>query len=467
MASGTKIRLFTKLLDAADAPLWVISPSGRLAYLSAGCAAWLGVSIESLVDRQSIAGAPVTDDPLDRLAASLSPPSGLSARGTASLRVQPPPVSQYRPKPLEVRFVRVGDGDQALTIAVGGNFDDRQIDHEVQDAVAIRQRLDAWRKQHADVTKIVTAGDSPVTKRLRRRLQVAARARTDIAFIGPVGCGSESIATRIHQLSAPGEPLITVDGPLMDAELLEATLTSAIHRLTESADAQATTLIRGLDEMPFDAQQRLAELLTTFGGRLRLMALCGSHVTTLEDPDRGQATEGESALDEVVVARGVHHHLIELLSALTIPVPSLTDRIDDLPLLATALLDRHRGRGEISADRINRAALDAIVTYPWPGNYDELSAAIDHAARRASGPQISVEHLPLAIRSFRSSDNPAAQKQHRVSLDDAVARFEMRLIDEAIEAAGGNRAEAARRLGISRARLLRKIDDAAKKQSDD
>ena len=467
MASGTKIRLFTKLLDAADAPMWVISPSGRLAYLSAGCAAWLGVTIESLVDRQSIAGAPVTDDPFDRLAAALSPPTGLSSRGTASLRVQPPAIADHRPEPLEVRFVRVGSGDQALTIAVGGTFADRQTDHELQDAVAIRQRLDAWRKQHAEIAKVVTAGDSAVIKRLRRRLQVAARARTDISFIGPAGCGSESIATRIHQLSAPGEPLITVDGPLMDAELLEATLSSAIHQLTESSDAQATTLVRGLDEMPFDAQQRLVELLTTFGGRLRLIGLCGPQVATLEDPDRGETDAGESALDEVVIARGVHRQLIELLCALSIPVPPLTDRIDDLPLLATALLDRFRAGGATSAERINRVALDAIVTYPWPGNYDELSATIEHAARRASGPQISVEHLPLAIRSFRSSDNPAAQKQHRVSLDDAVARFEMRLIDEAIESAGGNRAEAARRLGISRARLLRKIDDAAKQQSDD
>ena len=78
-----------------------------------------------------------------------------------------------------------------------------------------------------------------------------------------------------------------------------------------------------------------------------------------------------------------------------------------------------------------------------------------------------MEHLPLAIRSYRSGDNPASQKLRRVSLDDAVARFEMRLIDEAIEATGGNRAEAARRLGISRARLLRKIDEATKPDRQD
>ncbi len=462
MAYGTKIRLFSKLLDAAAAPLWVISPSGRLAYLSTGCAAWLGTPVESLVDRQSIAGAPVSDQPLDRLAASLSPPPGLAARGTASLRVQPPAVGDHRPESIEVRFVRVGHGNEALTIAVGGDFLDRNVDHELQDAVAIRQRLDAWRKQHAKLATIATAGESAAARRMRRRLLVATRARTDIALIGPAGCGSESIATRIHQLSAPGEPLVTVDGPLMDAELLEATLSCLIHPLTESTAAQASALVRGLDEMPFEAQQRLAELLISFDGRLRLLGLCGPDVTELPDPERGTATTNDPQLADTMIRKGIHSQLIEILSALTIAIDPLSSRVDDLPLLATALVDRLRAAGQTMAERINRTALDALVTYPWPRNFDELIEAINHAAQRCDRATISIEHLPLAIRSYRGGEVQAVQKQRLLSFDDAVARFEMRLIDETIQAADGNRAEAARRLGISRARLLRKIDDAAK-----
>jgi len=464
MASGTKIRLFTKLLDAADAPLWVISPSGRLAYLSAGCVRWLGVEVGSLIDRQSIAGATVSDDPLDRLAASLSPPPGFLSRGTASLRVQPPAINDHRPQSIEVRFVRVGSGDMALTIAVGGGFLDREVDHELKDAVAIRQRLDVWRKGHANLSTIVTAGDSVKARRMRRRLQVAAASRTDIAFVGPPGCGSESIAARIHQLSAPAEPLVTVDGSLMDAELLEATLSSIIHPLTESSDAHATVLVDRLDEMPFEAQQRLAERWTTFGGRLRLLGLCGPNVTELSDPEKGTGATDDPALADETIHRGVHGQLIEILSSLTITVDPLTSRVDDLPTLATALIARLRAAGETTAERINRAALDALVSYPWPQNFDELTEAIRHASRRASGPSISAEQLPLAIRSYRGGENPTVQKKRNVSLDDAVARFERQLIDEAMEAAAGNRAEAARQLGISRARLLRKINDADKKE---
>ena len=274
MASGTKIRRFTRLLDDGDAPLWVIGSDGRLVYLSAACTDWLGVTGESLIDRRAIAGAPVSDDPLDRVAASLSPPQGFTHRGTASLKVQPPAAGDRRPEPLEVRYVRVGEGEDHLTIGVGGRFDDRSADPELQDAVALRQRLDAWRKRYASLANIATAGTSPAARRLRRRIRVAASTRTSVGLFGPTGCGSEAIAKRIHQLSAPGESIVTVDGPLMDAELIDATMMPVLHQLGESPEAQASVLVRGLDEMAAEAQYRLVSLLETFDDRLRLLALC-------------------------------------------------------------------------------------------------------------------------------------------------------------------------------------------------
>ena len=81
------------------------------------------------------------------------------------------------------------------------------------------------------------------------------------------------------------------------------------------------------------------------------------------------------------------------------------------------------------------------------------------------GQRVGIEHLPLAIRSYRPGENPALARRAAISLDDAVERYEFRLIQEALEAAGGNRAEASRRLGISRARLLRKIDEQSKRNS--
>jgi DNA-binding NtrC family response regulator len=295
-------------------------------------------------------------------------------------------------------------------------------------------------------------------------LQVAASVRTDFACLGPAGSGSESIATRIHQLSCPGEPIITIDGPLMDAELLDASLSSIMRPLSDSPAAQATALLRGLDETPSDAQQRLAEILATFGGRLRLIGLCGSKAG--ESPQEQSAADTvPSPIQEATIDVGVDTRLSETLSALIITIDPLASRVSDLPAMATALLDRMRAAGHTAAERFNRAALDAIVIYPWPNNFEELREAVRHAARRAEGPAIGIEHLPLAIRSFRSGEQPRPPKPSAVSLDQAVARFERQLIEQAIAASDGNRAAAARQLGISRARLLRKIAESEANRS--
>jgi hypothetical protein len=456
MASGTKIRTLARLLDSSAAPLWVIGPAGNLVYLSAGVSTWLGIDATTLLERRSVAGSPISDDPLDYVAASMSPPPGFQSRGTASLRIQPPPLDGRKIAPLDVRFIRAGEHQAALTFAIAGVFADSDSSPALRDAVAVRQRLDWWRKRHAAIATIATAGISPAARRLRARVHVAASTRSHIGFFGPTGCGAESIASRIHQLSAPGEPLITVDGPLMDAELLDATVIPLVNQLASSADARATALVRGLDQMPAEAGARLAELLRTFAGRLRLLGLCSSRPSVLAEPLEDEAIDAELTDQEQV---GILPALLDFVSPITVTIAPLSTRVEDIPLIATAMIDARRAAGEGTADRISRTALDLIVTYPWPGNYAELDDAMRQALGAASSESIGIDQLPLAVRSFHLGDKATISNAPSLSLDESLKRMESRLIDEAIEQTGGNRAEAARRLGISRARLLRRLDE--------
>ena len=452
MAAGTKFKALLRLLDSSGAAVWAIA-DGKLVFVSAAAAEWLGVAGELLLDRQAVSGTALSEDPLDALAASLSPPAGFFDRGTAALKVQPSVIGGSRAAPLEVRFVRVSD---LLTLAVGGCFADRGEDPEIHDAVKVRQSLDAWRRQHAQLATIATAGASPAARRLRARLQLAAATRTHIGFFGPPGCGSDSIARRVHLMSAKDEALLTVDGPLMDAELLDATLMPAIHMLADSESVQATALVRGLDEMPGEAQQRLAELIHTYAPRLRLLALCGHRPQIL----RERLDEIEPPIDLALEPEvgGLHSQLVEVLSCLTVDCLDLASRVEDIPLIAAACVDARHAAGEGPAERLSRAALDDLVVYPWPRNFEELDEAIRHAMRVAPHSTIGSEHLPLAIRSYRTGGSGTGSEP-TIPLDEATRRYEMRLVEQALEAAQGNRAEAARRLGISRARLLRKLND--------
>lgn len=461
MTSGTKIRNLMRLLDASDAPVWAIDPAGKLVYLSAATARWLGLEVERLLQRRAVAGSPVSNDPLDLLAATLSPPPGLKHRGTASLRVQPAGDAKHRIDPIDVRFVRIGSGESGLTIAIGGRFSDRVPDEEIADAAIVRQQLDAWRKKHASIATVATAGVSSSAKRMRARIQVAANVRTHLGFFAPAGANCESIALRVHQQSAPREPIAIVDGPLMDPELLDASIVPVVNQLANSADAKATVLVRGLDEMPLDAQRHLVQLISSYSDRLRLIGLCSDQSNLDVPADEGSLANVSDR--EVVIGikpppRQIDAALADLLASLTVTIEPLASRVEDIPLLAAALVDSHHAARDGVGERLSRAAIDALVIYPWPNNFEELDAAMRHAVRNATRESIGPENFPLAIRSFRPGDSLARRKVQNVSLDEMLESFELKMIKSAVEISDGNRAAAARLLGITRSRLLRRID---------
>ncbi len=456
MATGTKIRILARQLDGSAAVVWVTDSRGSLIYVSAGAAAWLGIDGESLLHRRCVPYTTPPDDPLDRLASALAPPPGLDACGWMTYRVTPP-ASQGRPiEARQIGFARVGNVGSPLTFALGGSFSVPTPAGELDDAVAIRRQLDAWRKAQASLATIATAGTSAAARRTRARLQLAAMTRTHIGFYGPPGCGAAQIAARIHHLSTADEPLVAVDGPLMDAELLDDTLGPLIVRLNDSNSATGTALVRELDETPAEAQQRLAELLGNFPGRLRLLAIAHRRPLELSEPFTAAGDE-EDSLDPAPDRTGIHPRLVDTLSTLAVTLEPLASRPEDIPLIAAALVDGRHAAGEGIAERIGRAALDAMVLYPWPGNFDELDAAIRHAVRSSQRSAIGVEDLPLAVRSYRPGDPTAVASLSTIPLEQAVRAYEQRLIREAVEMAGGNRAEAARKLGISRAKLIRRL----------
>lgn len=340
-------------------------------------------------------------------------------------------------------------------------------------------------------SSILTLGSSVAAQRLNRQIELASRFFTHVTLVGPAGNPVEGIVRRIHaatpdpatpdpvgadlvrpdrvrpdrvvEIESSGEAvspagsvpfprslhpgqLVPVAGPLMDAELFDATTASLADRLLEAETATAAVLIHEIDQMPRDAQERLELLIHNHPQRLRVFATSTRSTTEMAD----------SLLPS----------LAALLSTFELAVPALGERVEDIPLLATALLERRRGAGETRAEQLGRDALDRLVLYPWPGNFSELDAAIRSAARQCRGETIRVEHLPLAIRSYGAAPAaPAATpRTTMLPLDQALERLERELISRALEQAAGNRAAAARILQISRPRLLRRIEQLGLEQ---
>src|SRR5690606_31218485 len=144
---------------------------------------------------------------------------------------------------------------------------ERQADAvELEVAQRLRKRVQHWRRQDAAVGLIAAAGSSAHALRLRQQALLASATRQNVSIVGPRGCGGEAIARRIHaaavQAGVEPDPAIVVDTPLMDAELLEATLSPAAAHLRGDPKRSVTLILRGVDESPLDVQQRILEFVS-------------------------------------------------------------------------------------------------------------------------------------------------------------------------------------------------------------
>ncbi len=440
-------RGLAKLFDSVGEAVWIVDSRSRLVWLNQACELWLGVATDKLVGRQASA-ATTSDDHLEQLAAALSPPTGTDVVELICAECQPPNAAARM-----VRYQRVGVGKAALIFASTGRAIELRPDGEIADSNRLRSKIHQWRKRDAAWGGMVAAGSSRSAKRLRGQIQLAIASHQEMSIVGPVGCGGEAIARRIHAARQAAMPpamqvtgaLVAIDGPLMDSELLDASLSPAEAHLGGEQAAEesrfCTLLLRGLDDTPLDVQQQIEQFVGERSASVRLMALLNR---SIDD------ALSEGKLLATLAAR---------LEVLTIRVDALSTRATDIPLIASALVDARHTAGSGPAERLNRAALDRFVLYPWPGNFDELDAAVRQAMANCPGPAIGPEHLPLAIRSYQPGEPERSKLPLEQDLDRALERYELRLIKSALDAAGGNRSEAARMLGISRARLLRRLDD--------
>jgi len=444
-----------KGLDACGEVAWALDAQRTLIYLNRAAQAWLKVSDDSLLGRVCHPGNEI-DSRVDELISCLSPPAGLGVGEALAVTVCPPDGDAKR-----VRIIRWGEPPGGMYLAWGGAVDRPDESLESWDASRVRDWLSEWRRRRLDLGGPLTAGTSPSAVRLRGQILIAATTRQPLAIVGPTGCGGEVIAHLIHARSSTGATLrpgpgggasddafVVVDMPLMDAELLEATLSPAAAHLAGNPPSAVTLLLRGVDESPIEIQDGVIEFAARWGESLRLIGLF-----------RGEVAAG-------LISGGVSAAMGLAMSLLEIRIDPLASRTADLPVIATALVDRRHAAGEGIGERLGRAAIDRLLIYPWPDNFDELDAALRQAVAVSRSAVIGADDLPLAIRTYRPRVTPP-RATITEGLDESLRRFEFERISAAVELCGGNRSEAARRLGISRARLIRRLGETSAGQAAD
>jgi two-component system, NtrC family, response regulator AtoC len=301
---------------------------------------------------------------------------------------------------------------------------------------------------------------------LKPVLDVAQRAApTDLTILieGESGTGKEVLARAIHRLSARKDgPMIPVNAAAIPEGLLESELfghergafTGAIRarpgRFELAKDG--TLFLDEIGDMPLSMQVKILRALQE-----RQIERVGGVKPIAVDVRIIAATHQN--LDEMVAEGKFRQDLFYRLQGVRLRLPPLRERLDDLPLLVSHLLERAAQRLWRTPATLSPEALRCLWTYPWPGNVRELQHMLEAAMVLSDG-VIMPEHLPMAVQ--RSSAAAASAPGNfaispGASLDDVMAEGERRLIVDALGKAGGVQARAAKILGISERSLWYRV----------
>ena len=312
----------------------------------------------------------------------------------------------------------------------------------------------------------------------------AARARVSVLIEGESGSGKEVIAQAIHTASPRGKkPMITVNCGAIPANLVESVLfghekgafTGAIDRhVGRFEDADGSTLfLDEVGELPLDTQVKLLRALET--GEIQRI---GGRVIHTVDV-RIIAATNRRLTDEVAAGR-FREDLYYRLNVVHVPIPPLRDRASDIPALARHLLARIAEQPGMRHLSITDDGLEVLMRYGWPGNVRQLQNALFRAAVLCDGNALTAADFPQIAQestlSRRASDfhRPAlngASQQAALSNGPGITLYDpdgnLRPL-EAIEADvirlaighyRGRMTEVARRLGIGRSTLYRKLGE--------
>jgi transcriptional regulator with GAF, ATPase, and Fis domain len=164
-------------------------------------------------------------------------------------------------------------------------------------------------------------------------------------------------------------------------------------------------------------------------------------------------------LEDDVEQKTFRADLFYRLNAFTVRLPPLRERQADIVPLAEYFLSRYAQRNQIGLPGLSSDAIGALQNYAFPGNVRELEHLIERAAVKAGGRAITGEQIEEELAKQRSAEPGLfdAQAARGMPFHDAVASWERHLVEQALKASGGNKSDAARRLGIHRRLLYEKL----------
>jgi len=350
-------------------------------------------------------------------------------------------------------------------------FDEEEVSHIVTQAARVRclegevLKLRSELKMHRGFGRFV--GTSAALERTLKQARAVADTSATVLVTGENGTGKEVLARAIHEESGRRDrPFVAVSCAALPEALIESELFGHVRGAFTDAKADrvgrfelangGTLFLDEIGELQQSVQVKLLRVLQE-----RTFERVGSNRPVGVDIRLIAATNRD--LEQEVSAGRFREDLFYRLNVVPLHMPALKERREDVPLLAAHFAAKAAEKHDRPPAGLDPALLEALQEYDWPGNVRELENMVERLVVLTKGAQLGVEFLPeKMLRLTPAAHTPAGGPAgDETTLEGATLALRRRMVISALQAEGGNRVAAARRLGISRSYLHRLISELA------
>ncbi len=325
----------------------------------------------------------------------------------------------------------------------------------------LTENADLKRRLAEQVADGEILGQAPGIQRVMETVAAIADADANVLIVGESGTGKELVANALHEQSRRRRgPWVKINCAALPKNLIESELfghtkgafTGATTEKTGLLEAAAggSLLLDEITEMPADLQAKLLRVLEE-----RVVRPLG---TAKSIPVDFRLISSTNRSPEVALREGrLRQDLFFRINTVSIQVPPLRDRREDLPLLVRAFLERYRAKHGRPVEGIEPEAYRRLLAYPWPGNVRELQHAVERAVLVAHGPLIALGDLPEPLRRSGSDRAAGALVTPSEVPAGSLEEIERASIIKALETTKWNKQAASALLGLRRPTLYSKM----------
>lgn len=426
-------------------PIFVLDHRSRVRFFNRGCIEITGCQPDDIIGKVCEYRTASLESLSERVLHSLTPPAEVFDGQELFTEINFID-SGGIPRSPHVLYSPLYDSTGDLTAVMGTMSELRETVSQLSPSFSqqLHTELAALvQRYHLSFDQATIIAQSPAMRCVANQIQIARSTTAPVHVRGESGTGKSFISRMIHQLTQSHDrPLLSIQCKKLPRSDQRHLLKDALTHAGELS-APGAIFLKDVEHLSLDLQVWLAEMfkLKEWPAQYRLFSSTTLQLSQLVEQDRFDKS------------------FYYAISPFTINLPSLTERQEDFNLLCQYFVEQTNQNSSRQLTGLTREVLDEFQQYSWPGNLRELKQVIEEACELSPGPLVTIDHLPFRFQTGKSAQQSLPVRQPVFQpLSTLLEQVEKEEIIRALKTTKGNKAKAAELLGLTRAKLYRRLE---------